>query len=88
MFGNKEERQLKLARQVFEELGRQLNTPISLRLWDGSSIALGENAEPGLEFSIKSPGVLGGLIRKPTPDNLLRHYALGFIDYHLSLIHI
>ena len=82
MFGNKEERQLKLARQVFEELGRQLNTPISLRLWDGSSIALGENAEPGLEFSIKSPGVLGGLIRKPTPDNLLRHYALGFIDYH------
>ena len=82
MFGNKDERQLKLARKVFEELGRQLNTPISLRLWDGSTVALGQSVEPGLEFSIKSPGVIGGLIRKPTPDNLLRHYALGYIDYH------
>ncbi|MFK7818609.1 MAG: class I SAM-dependent methyltransferase [Planctomycetaceae bacterium] len=82
MFGNKEATQLKLARELFEELGRHLNTPISLRLWDGSTVALGESVEPGLEFSIKSPGVLGALVRKPTPDNLLRHYALGYIDYH------
>ncbi len=82
MFGDKNQKQLKLARELFTELGRQLNSPISIRLWDDSVVALGENAEDGLQFSIKSPGVIGGLLRKPTPDNLLRHYALGYIDYH------
>ena len=82
MFGDKNQRQLAVATQLFTELAKHLNSPISLRLWDGSTVALGESAQPGLEFSIKSPGVIGGLLRRPTPDNLLRHYALGYIDYH------
>jgi len=82
MFGDKNQRQLAVATQLFTELAKHLNSPISLRLWDGSTVALGEDAQPGLEFSIKSPGVIGGLLRRPTPDNLLRHYALGYIDYH------
>ncbi len=82
MFGDKNQRQLSVATELFTELAKHLNSPISLRLWDGSTVALGEDAQPGLEFSIKSPGVIGGLLRRPTPDNLLRHYALGYIDYH------
>lgn len=82
MFGDKNQRQLTVATELFMELAKHLNSPISLRLWDGSTVALGEGAEPELAFSIKSPGVIGGLLRRPTPDNLLRHYALGYIDYH------
>ncbi len=82
MLWGTEARRLRLARKLFEALGRQLDTPLSVRLWDGSVVPLGRNPQPGLEFSIASPGVIGALIRRPTPENLLRHYALGHIDYH------
>ena len=73
--------QIKAARQLFEHLGELLETRISVRLWDGTTIPLGSSVEPDLALTIKSPGVISSLLRKPTPDNLLRHYARGHIDY-------
>ncbi len=75
-------KQLNLAKQLFEELAGKLGSRISVRLWDDTVIPLGANVEPGFELSISGPGVIGSLIRKPTPENLLIHYAKGHIDYH------
>jgi cyclopropane-fatty-acyl-phospholipid synthase len=77
-----ESRQVRVARDFLEHLARQLDAPISVRLWDGTVVPLGKNVRPGLMLSISGPGVIGSLIRRPTPDNLLRHYARGQIDFH------
>lgn len=81
MFGGSQ-RQLKLMRQLLDDLRSQLNCPVSVRLWDDSLVPLADTVEPGLELSIADPGVIGALLRRPTPHNLLQHYARGHIDYH------
>ncbi|MBL8815369.1 MAG: class I SAM-dependent methyltransferase [Planctomyces sp.] len=77
----REEKQLRLARELAETLRPRLNSPVSIRLWDGSLIPMGDNAIPGLEISVNGPGVVGALLRRPTPDTLLRLYARGAISY-------
>lgn len=83
MFGKeaRQRRQLRRATELFQFLATKLNAPVSVRLWDGSVVPLGEDVKPGYEIIISSPGVIGTLIRKPTPDTLLRLYARGVIDY-------
>ena len=78
---SREQKQLRLARELAEYLRPRLNTPVSVRLWDGSLIPLGENVEPGLEISISGPGVPGAFLRWPTAETLLRLYASGSIGY-------
>lgn len=75
-------RQIKRAVELFGYLKSRLNAPVSVRLWDGTVVPLGENVKPGFEISISGPGVIGTLLRKPKPDTLLRLYARGAIDYH------
>jgi cyclopropane-fatty-acyl-phospholipid synthase len=75
------QRQIHRARELVEHLRGRLNSPISVRLWDGSLVPLGDNPQPGLEISISGPGVLGTLLRSPRADTLLRLYARGAIDY-------
>ncbi len=75
------QRQIRLAREMVEHLRGRLNSPISVRLWDGSLVPLGDNPQPGLEIFISGPGVLGKLLRSPRADTLLRLYARGAIDY-------
>jgi cyclopropane-fatty-acyl-phospholipid synthase len=70
------------AKCLFEHLAEQVDTKISIRLWDGSEVPLGRNVEPGLCISLSSPGVIGAFLRRPTPENLLRQYAQGHIDFH------
>ncbi len=77
-----EQRQVDAVRSVLEELARQVESRISVELWDGSLVPMGSSVEPGLRLSISGPGVLGSLLRRPTPDNLVRHYARGQIDFH------
>ncbi len=76
------DRQLQAAKTLLEELARQIDSRISVRLWDGSVVPMGENASADLAISISGPGVIGSLLRRPTPDNLVRHYARGQIDFH------
>lgn len=77
---------LMAARKLFEYVGRLINARISVRLWDGSMVPLGSDADPRYFISISSPGVLGALLRKPTYENLLFQYANGYIDIHGDLI--
>ncbi|NWF37880.1 class I SAM-dependent methyltransferase [Mariprofundus sp. NF] len=81
-----EQQQLDAARQLFTLLAPQLNRRISVQLWDGSLIPLGENSDPDYFIAISGAGVLGSLMRKPSYENLLFHYANGTIEIHGDLI--
>lgn len=81
-----EQKQLDAARQLFTRLAAMLNRRISVQLWDGSLIPLGENSDPDFFISITGPGVLGSLMRRPSYEHLLFHYANGNINIHGDLI--
>ena len=78
-------RQLAAARRVLEALAPKLNSRIAMELWDGTQVALGDDVAVGDEgeyrIRLAGPGVIASLLRRPTPDNLLRHYARGHIDF-------
>src|SRR5687767_11635048 len=75
-------RQLAAARDLLTRLAESLNARFSVELWDGSRVPLGRDVHPDLRVSIKGPGVIGALLRWPTLDNLVRHYATGQIEVH------
>ncbi len=58
----------------------QVDLPLSLRLWDGSLEPLGSAPTPGLAVRIETPGVLPSLLRHPSLDRAIRHYAHGRLD--------
>ncbi len=76
-----QDRQLAAARQIAEDLTHHLDLDLSVRLWDGTLIPLGANVESGLAITIASPGVISSLLRRPTLDRLIRHYARGHIGF-------
>jgi len=73
-------RQLEAAREVLHHLAELLDAKISVELWDGSRVPLGHDVKPDLSVAIHGPGVIGSLLRWPTLDHLLRHYATGQIE--------
>ncbi|MEP3480514.1 MAG: cyclopropane-fatty-acyl-phospholipid synthase family protein [Fuerstiella sp.] len=75
-------KQIRVIQKLVSYLRPRLNAPISIRLWDGSVMPIGENPIEGLELSISSPGVIGTMLRSPKPETLLRLYAKGQINYH------
>lgn len=77
-----EDRRLRAAKSLVELVAKQLNAKISVRLWDGSILPLGEDADPEVYASIRGPGVIGALLRRPSLENVIRHYARGDIDFH------
>ncbi len=79
-----DQRRLDAARRIFEHLAAVADIPFSLRLWDGTIVPLGHDAPADRYFSIGGPGVLGSLLRRPSLDNLFRHYVSGHIDVHGS----
>lgn len=81
-FLSSESKQLTAARRVLQHLAEVLDARCSVRLWDGSLVPLGRQVEPELFVSIQGPGVIGSLLRWPTLDNLVRHYACGQIAFH------
>jgi len=76
-----DERLIHRARVVFEHLGDKLDGGFSARLWDGTVIPLGENADSSCQLQINHPGVLGALMRRPSYETLLRFYASGQISF-------
>ncbi|MGI9411435.1 MAG: class I SAM-dependent methyltransferase [Hyphomicrobiaceae bacterium] len=75
-----EDRRLKAARRLAEEFANHLDIDVAVRLWDGSVIPLGKNGSGDLAIAFNSPGVLTSLVRWPSLDRLIRHYAHGRID--------
>lgn len=80
-------RQLNAARRLIERLALRLNGRASIRLWDGTMVPLGENVDPNLFISCSGPGVIGSMLRWPTPANLLRHFSRGEIGFHGADLH-
>jgi cyclopropane-fatty-acyl-phospholipid synthase len=72
---------LDAAKRIIKYLSNSLDTRFSVRLWDGSMIPLGKNADSGFFISIQNPGALGSVLRWPTLENALRQYASGGIDF-------
>ncbi len=85
--GKRHARQLRGAQELIEQLALLLDNRVSIRLWDGSILPLGQNSDANLFLSVSGPGVIGSLLRCPTPDNLVRHYAQGHIDFHGADVH-
>lgn len=77
-----ETQQLAAAQAVLAQVAELLDARFSIQLWDGSRVPLGRDVDPRLFISISGPGVISSLLRWPTLDNLLRHYASGRIDFH------
>jgi cyclopropane-fatty-acyl-phospholipid synthase len=75
------ERQLEAARNMIAQAARTLDLNASVRLWDGSAVPLGANVTGPFEIHIANPGVIGGLLRWPTLDNLIRRYVDKDIDF-------
>lgn len=83
MFGflSNSERQLSAAKRVLNHVAQTSDIPISIRIWDGTTVALGPQAAmTGLVVSIRSPGVVSALVRWPSLDHFLRQYATGGIE--------
>jgi len=76
----REERTLKAARRLASRIRSQVDAHFSLKLWDGSIEPLGSDVVAGLALKIGSPGVVASLLRRPSLDRLIRHYAKGRID--------
>ncbi len=45
-------------------------------------VPMGPNVDPRFFISLRGPGVLGTLLRNPSLETLLTHYASGDIDFH------
>lgn len=73
------EKLLASARALGEDVARALDIDVAVRLWDGSTVPLGARARRDLLLTIASPGVIASLVRQPTLDRLIRHYAQGQI---------
>lgn len=78
MPGSPDARTLKI-KEILAEIAGIADLPFSVRLWQEDPIALGQSVTPGLEFTIRSPGVISDLVRHPTVSRLIDHYATGGI---------
>lgn len=78
----KTDRRTQVAKKFLQHLSEIIELPLSVRLWDGSEFPAHTADGSKLAVSISSPGVITSLLRRPTLDNLLRHFALKHIDYH------
>lgn len=76
---NTPDRRVAGIKAILDEVSAIADLPFSARLWDYETIPLGQSVQPGLAVAIRSPGVLSDLIRHPTVDRLIRHYATGGI---------
>ncbi len=74
------ERLLKATRRAISLVRDRLDGHFSIRLWDGSLEPLGTNVTPGLAIQINTPGALPSILRRPSLDRMIRHYAHGRID--------
>lgn len=78
--GGGDDRLLAATRQAIGMIRDAVDAHFSVKLWDGSVEPLGRSVQPGLQVAINSRGVLPSLLRGPSLDRVIRHYAHGRID--------
>ncbi|MGI9425889.1 MAG: class I SAM-dependent methyltransferase [Hyphomicrobiaceae bacterium] len=74
-----DQRYLASAEKLVAELATHLDLDMSVRLWDQQPVPLGQNVKSDLCIAIDSPGVIASILRRPTLDRIIRHYAHGQI---------
>lgn len=72
---------LDAARRLIGHVRGALDADIAVRLWDGSVLPLGSRGATSPVITIDSPGVVASLVKRPTLDRLIRHYAHGQIGF-------
>jgi cyclopropane-fatty-acyl-phospholipid synthase len=72
---------LRSARAVVAHLAGLLESPLQVRLWDGSCVGLGSAGPARLTIALGGPGVIGSLLRRPTLANLVGQYLAGGIEF-------
>lgn len=77
-----DQRRLNAAIIIIQHVAAVLDLPISIRLWDGTMVPLGKNADSRHFLSVEGAGVCGSLLRRPSLGTLYRLYASGCIDVH------
>jgi len=80
MKAQQHDRLLSAARDLAGHLAALLDLDASVRLWDGSLVPLGRDPRGPLTIAIAAPGVIASLVRWPSLDRLIRHYAAGDLE--------
>lgn len=81
MQASSSDKYVRAIRTVASEIAVHLDAPLSLKLWDGSYVPLGDGAPARPAIVIAEPGAISALIRWPTLDRLLRLYVHGKVDF-------
>ncbi len=73
-------KQLEVFRKWLKEAAPKLNSDLSVRLWDGSIVALGDEAKDDIVLAINSPQAVRRLIFSPKLMTVFELYAENLID--------
>jgi cyclopropane-fatty-acyl-phospholipid synthase len=79
--GAKEDKQLEAARELIRDAAGRLDANAWVRLWDGTRLPLGKAPTSNFEISLRDPGVIGAIVRRPTLDTIIRQYVEKGIDF-------
>lgn len=80
MSASTEEKQLASVRRILGHAASVLDIPVTVRLWDGSRVPLGRAPHKDFFVVIDGPKTVSTLLREPTLENAVRHYAVGKLD--------
>ena len=73
--------QLRSIKRVLAELRGPLDLNVSVRLWNGDLVPLGNEVDGKYTIEFSGPGVIGSLLRRPTLETLVRLYATGHVSF-------
>ena len=75
------DKQLSSIKSMLNEVAGPLDLNVSLKLWNGDVVPLGNNVDGKYTISLSGPGVIGSMLRWPTLETLMRLYATGHINF-------
>ncbi|TWU49619.1 SAM-dependent methyltransferase [Rubripirellula reticaptiva] len=73
--------QLNSIKQILNTVADPLDLNVSVRLWNGEVVPLGNEADGKHIIGLSGPGVVGSLMRRPTLETLVRLYATGHVSF-------
>lgn len=82
-----QEKLVKSFRSALKHISENLDIPVDVHLWDGSVVKLGHSSKAAsTPVRIASSGVISSMLKRPTLENVIRHYAVGNIAVDGDLI--
>ena len=76
------ETQIRSIKEVLHSIADPLDLNVSVRLWNGDVVPLGNAVDGKYVIDLSGPGVIGSLLRRPTLETLVRLYATGHVAFH------